>query len=242
MVGDTVNCPNGTFTITAAHADAVSKITEGPRSPDGQISWFGIAIGASFSGVTVTNATNNKTSVIPAPLGVLWMKCFISKDPTYTLENLTIANFKRMYLQSVAEFTTILGSENPNLTEFRRSDHKRLPWHGLADRLIKNYHGTTWYRDTVQRNMGLDTEQVDEFYRLFLASGGDHCEGGYGPVPVEPSKALVDWVENNNALDTLFARMVDDTNTTVTRNLCRYPWQLVYLGGDARDAHSFACD
>ncbi|KAH8427094.1 uncharacterized protein LDX57_004811 [Aspergillus melleus] len=241
LVGDTVNCSDRTFTITAAHADAVSKITQGLRSADGKISWFGIAPGASFSGLAVTNTTNNTTSVIPAPLGVPWMRYFVSKDPSYTLENFTIADFKRMYLQSVDEFTTVLGSENPNLTEFRRSDHKLLSWHGLADRFI-NYQGTTWYRDTVQKNMGLENEQVDDFYRLFLAPGADHCEGGYGPVPVEPFKVLVDWVENGNAPDTLFARMVDDTNTTVTRDLCRYPGQLVYLGGAVMDAHSFACE
>ncbi|KAI9035907.1 putative feruloyl esterase [Aspergillus affinis] len=241
LASDTVICSDGTFTITTAHADAVSKITQGPRSADGKISWHGIAPGTSFSGIAVTNTTNNKTSVIPARLGIPWMKYFLTKDPNYFLENFTIADFEHMYFRSVAEFTTILGSDNPDLTEFRRANSKLLSWHGLSDRLI-NYQGTTWYRDTIQENMGLDPGQVDDFYRLFLAPGVDHCADGYGPVPVEPFKTLVNWVENGKAPDMLFASMVDDTNTTVTRNLCRYPEQLVYVGGDVRNAHSFVCE
>ena len=111
-----------------------------------------------------------------------------------------------------------------------------LTWHGLSDPLIFP-NGTIDYRKRVEAKMG-GNMAVNEFYRTFLAPGVGHCFGGTGHAPVDPLRALVDWVEEGKAPDVLYAETLDGS---VTRNLC--PWPLVerYKGGDVTKAESFTC-
>ena len=83
---------------------------------------------------------------------------------------------------------------------------------------------------------------VNEFYRLFLAPGVDHCGGGNGPVPIDPMQALVDWVEKNEPPDRLDASTRDQNGELITRELCLWPKLPYYNGeGDPTLASSFHC-
>ena len=84
---------------------------------------------------------------------------------------------------------------------------------------------------------------MDEFYRLFLVPGLGHCFGGPGAwnfgqiglvevnstaaTPVLP--AMVEWVENGNAPDTLVGVASDGVTT---RTHCRYPMKSVWDGSE----------
>ena len=68
-----------------------------------------------------------------------------------------------------------------------------------------------------------------------------HCQGGAATDSIDGLGALVDWVENGKAPDTLNAK-----GTTVypgrTRPLCAYPKYAHYKGtGTAEDAANFSC-
>lgn len=52
---------------------------------------------------------------------------------------------------------------------------------------------------------------VHDFYRLFLAAGVEHCSGGSGGHPSTVLDALVGWVENGTAPDTLFLPIPAET-------------------------------
>lgn len=82
---------------------------------------------------------------------------------------------------------------------------------------------------------------VDQFYRLFLAPGVDHCGGGAGPIP-KSLATLVDWVEKDEAPEVLEAETINARGELVTRDLCAYPGRSKYMGvGDGNRASSWSC-
>jgi feruloyl esterase len=240
LVGSVIQCPEGNQTITSGMAEAIFEITRGPQTPDNQFLWYGIVPGTPYDKIVVTTTDGNMTSVFPAPLGVPWAQYALAKSTNFTLTNLTRAGFDELFNQSVTEYDPLFGSDGLSLTGFQQGGGKLLTWHGLADSYI-TYQSTTHYRDGLKRKMGVTDDQIDEFYRLFLAPGADHCSGGYGPVPTDPFDSLVAWVENGVAPQTLDASVTTEANTTFSRNLCLYPQQQLYNGGDVLDANSFTC-
>ena len=83
-----------------------------------------------------------------------------------------------------------------------------------------------------------DTQQ---FYRLFMAPGVNHCGGGAAPQPQNLFQSVVDWVENGQAPDTILAVQNLTGGATRSRPLCPYPAVATYVGGDPNLASSFAC-
>ena len=87
---------------------------------------------------------------------------------------------------------------------------------------------------------------TQRFVRLFMAPNVGHCGGG-APAPTDPFQAVVDWVEEGKAPDTLPAHLapatgVNRTNVTMTRHLCLWPKVSVYKGsGPITEAASFRC-
>jgi len=82
-----------------------------------------------------------------------------------------------------------------------------------------------------------------EFMRFFLAPGVGHCGGGAGPAPTGQLTAVVDWVENGKAPETLAAIRRDATGAVVrSRPLCPFPQTARYKGqGSTDEAGNFAC-
>jgi feruloyl esterase len=107
--------------------------------------------------------------------------------------------------------------------------------------------------------MGLSSDELDEFYRFFYVSGTGHCGGGDGAHAIgqglgeingyEPSHnvlmALVDWVENGNAPETLIGtKFVNDTEALgveFERAHCKFPKVNQYQGGNPDVVESWEC-
>ena len=95
------------------------------------------------------------------------------------------------------------------------------------------------YFDALQR----DTEDTEDFTRLFMLPGVLHCGGGPGADRVDWLALVADWVENGNEPNRVVAsRVAEDGTTSLTRALCPYPMVASYDGvGDPRDERSYAC-
>ncbi|KAH7141892.1 Tannase/feruloyl esterase [Dactylonectria macrodidyma] len=241
LVAQKVNCTEtgGSVVITDEHATVVAKILQGARTSSGGFLWYGNPPGAPFDGLANTIVIHGRTERVPFDSGEAWMRYFVAQDPNFDTANMTYDTFESLFSKSVNVYTDILGTDNPDLTAFKKAGGKLLTWHGLADPYI-THPGTTRYWDKLQKRMG-GPEVVDDFYRVFLAPGVAHCGGGYGPVPVDPLTALVSWVERGNAPKTLFASG-DRNGVEITRQLCPYPRYLKYNGyGDLSDSKSFYC-
>lgn len=242
LVGLTVGCEDveeGKITITSAHANVVSQILQGATSTTGQKLWYGNPPGAPFSGLADTVSINGSIAPVPFAAAEDWIIYFVQHDPEYNAAKMTYKDFDQAFWSSVSQFTGVLGTDHPDLSEFRNQGGKLLTFHGMADPLIAHL-GTTQYRDKLDARMG-GPDAVDHFYRLFLAPGVGHCGGGYGAVPNDPFGALQQWVESGLAPDTLAASGTDLSGREITRNLCRYPKLLKYKGGSPQSASSFIC-
>ncbi|MER6943126.1 tannase/feruloyl esterase family alpha/beta hydrolase [Nonomuraea sp. NPDC000554] len=242
LIGKSVECDGEQEIITAADAAVVRKIWDGPRTPSGKKLWSGIPIGAGFDlAGTRIDADGNRVGA-PFPVPAIWVATFLKRQPSYDLSTITYAEFAKLFEQSQTEYDTIIGTDDPDLSAFRRSGGKLLTWHGQADELIPA-QGTVDYRRRVELAMG-GARRVDDFYRLFLAPGVAHCVGptSTGPKPTDALGALTAWVEQGKAPQTLSAATKDSSGKTVTRELCLYPSVSRYTGhGDPADAGSYSC-
>src|SRR5262252_9942392 len=116
-----------------------------------------------------------------------------------------------------------------------------ISWSAQPCQLI-TAEGTIDYYKRVQQQMG-GPEKTAEFIRLFLAPGVAHCGGGAGPAPSGQLEALLAWVEDGKAPETLSATRRDQAGAvTRSRPLCRYPLVAKYKGaGSTDDAANFVC-
>ena len=240
LVGKTIDCAEtkSVLTITTAYADVVAKVIQGPRSRSGEWLWYGLPLGASFSGIAGTKTTDNITAPVPFGSAEAWIRNFVLLDPNATTASLTIPEFESAYRKSVATFTRLMGTRNPDLAPFQKYGRKLLTWHGLADQYL-THEGSVQYRKSLEESLG--KEKVDSFHKLFLAPGAAHCSGGVGPIPTDPLGVMVKWVESGIAPETLFAATLRN-GSIISRKLCAYPKSLRYRGsGDLSAADSFIC-
>jgi hypothetical protein len=218
LVGTKIVCDGREVVISRADAEVIRKIWDGPHG------WYGFNRGADLSWVAGDP---------PFEIAATWVQYFIKQNPDYDIATMTYADYYRVFAESQARYNRIIGTDNPDLSAFRESGGKMITWHGTDDAMIP-YQGTVDYRERV----GTRTGKVNDFYRVYLAPGADHCFGGPGAAPVDPMAALIDWVEKGKAPETLPARTADGS---ATRNLCLYPLVAKYRGGDPNSADSFTC-
>lgn len=263
LVGTTFSCSmTGTdMQISQIAAAVTSAFWTGPRSVNGSFLWYGPNIGSSLTGsttvgnqapVVTTCSDDGKCIGVPDTLGTQWISYFVEKDPDFNFANMTHEQFDDIF-RSGFEFSSIIDTTDPDLSEFKAAGGKILGFHGLvrsflpchmfkadifqADELIPT-RGTEHYYDQVTE---LDPN-VHEFYRFFEAPGIQHCSGGNGGQPTTVFDALVAWVENGTAPNTLPVSFVSANGTIFNQILCPYPETAFYDGvGSPTDASSYRC-
>ena len=128
-----------------------------------------------------------------------------------------------------------------DFSAFRSNGKRILMYSGWADAFVSPL-GVLDYRRRMAAASG-GVAALNDFYRLFMVPGMQHCEGGRSLDDFDAVRALVNWVEQGQAPDTLMA-----TNRWPAafpgraRTLCAYPAVSTYEGsGSTDDAASFAC-
>lgn len=151
MVGSVRNCTSTGKTVTISEAAAaIANVTwEGPRGPDGEFLWYGADYQARLTGSDAQSGTTsdlgyasttcngNGTCVgHPAGLGESWMQYFVKKDPqwNYTLIE-SVEEYTRLFKSSLQEFQSIIGSNDADLSEYRKTGGKIITFHGLVSLL-----------------------------------------------------------------------------------------------------------
>ncbi|KAK6192932.1 hypothetical protein LQW54_012981 [Pestalotiopsis sp. IQ-011] len=245
LIGQMVNCtsPQGAFTITEDVAELANAIWQGPRSVEGDFQWYGLNPDASLGGLLSTTCTTvDNCTVIPWQIGLDWLQVFLARNASYDTTTLTHEQWDRFYRQSVNEHASVIGTDDPDLTDLKEAGTKLLTWHGTQDPLIPS-NGTI---DYYERASAFNGDSFNDYYRFFLAPGVGHCGGGPG---LDPSGTVFDvlraWVENGTVPETLPATgpAVGASSTSATRSidLCLYPKVLTYVGPDPNDDASFTC-
>jgi len=186
-------------------------------------------------------ALNGLGGVNPFAIAVAQPRYWVYFDPTWDWHTLDYNNYLQFFKDTVAMVGPLMASDDPDLGPFRDRGGKLVMWHGFADQLIVP-EGTIDYYDAVTQALGGGYKRTQEFARLFMAPGVGHCGGASGPQPQGLFEAVVDWVENEQAPDTILASRVV-SGVTQTRPLCPYPALARYTGiGDPNTAANFICE
>lgn len=247
LVGRKLHCDGSAdFIVSKDLASVVEKIWQGPKTSCGSRLWYGLPIGASFSGIAHTKPPTVGTKLVGDPVFVAdtWVRYFVERNATFDTSAVNVDVFRQLFNASTSKFGNIIGSANPDLRNFKQSGGKLLVWHGLADQLIFP-QDSIHYRDQVKHAFRGGGSSVDDFFRLFLAPGVDHC--GYDPSapgakPVDPLASLIAWVEEGTAPEFLPAETSAKSPAHFTRKICRYPKKSQYKGhGDPSISDNYYC-
>jgi hypothetical protein len=228
---DPANC------LTAAEAGAVDKIWEGPTQQGKQF-WFGLERGTTFAGLDGPS---------PFSISTQWFQYWVEQNPAFDWHTITETSFPGVFTKSEIKFHDVIGTDDPDLTDFREHGGKMIMYHGLADLLIMPRGSYNYYNRVTEREGGL--KNVQKFYRFFPYPGNSHC-GGNPDQPNAPLisgadlfNALVNWVEHGSAPDSIVAyNNANPALATVSRPICKYPDKLVYkFTGSTNEAANFTC-
>jgi hypothetical protein len=218
-----VGTPVGNSVFTAADADVVRKIWEGPRKYDGTFMWYGLTRGSDMTIMAATKGDPLRGAAWQIPLE--WIRYFLVLNPEWDIASLTLTEFESLFNQSSDQFATLFRTDDTDLSGFRDSGGKLIIMHGLADQMVFP-QGTIRYFDQLMERMG-GVKATSKFARLFLIPGINHAFFGAGASPVDQFDALVRWVEEGKAPEQLNGVLKDNTGkATITRKL------LMYKGGE----------
>lgn len=160
-------------------------------------------------------------------------------------------DYKRLGLAAIYTDT------NPDLRHFKAAGGKLLVYQGGND-MVEMPTAIVDYYETVEKVMG-GLEPTQDFFRLFIIPGMNHCGGGAGASSIDYLSYLEAWVEQNRAPDKMMGAHVSDSYLeslpetsrdvtfpldpkiplSFTRPMYPYPQFARYASGDPNDAASF---
>jgi len=143
-----------------------------------------------------------------------------------------------IYAQSAA---SLYITDATDLSAFRARGGKIMIYQGGSDSAISTNALIGWYRK-MSAAMG---PQTQEFARMFVVPGMNHCRGGPATDSFDMLPQLVRWVEGGTAPESVVAKASTPAYFGVaarSRPLCPYPKQARYRGtGDINEARNFSC-
>jgi len=98
---------------------------------------------------------------------------------------------------------------NPDLRRFKAAGGKLLVYQGGND-LTEMPTAIVDYYQTVEKVMG-GREPTQDFFRLFIVPGMNHCGGGVGAYAIDYLSYLEAWVERNQAPATMVGAHVSES-------------------------------
>jgi feruloyl esterase len=191
----------------------------------------------------------NRDIANPFPIPISHYKWLVFADPDWDWKSFDFGDPAdyQAHQKAEAKFAPILNATDPNLSAFRERGSKLLQYHGWNDQLITPLNSINYYESVLSffgagQARERTLQDVQSFYRLFMAPGMTHCGGGQGPNTFDMQAALEQWVERGIAPDQIVATHVVNGVVDRLRPLCPYPQVAVYKGkGDTNDAVNFNC-
>jgi hypothetical protein len=216
--------------LTAAEAAVVNKVWDGPRMANGKKLWVGWERGTQ--GIFgLTPAATGAPTLFGEQINRYW----VHRDPLFDWRSVSQAEFETEQRTLTRQFSPFIGSDSPDLREFKWSGGKMIVTYGNLDQIIPP-NGHYNYMQRLFDEMG-GVKRTQDFYRYYVFPNATHC-GGAGMAESVLLNALTNWVEKGIKPDHLVAQV----NPARTRKVCMYPNTPRYLGtGSADDEANFAC-
>lgn len=236
--------------LTAEQVDVVSKIYEGPKNSAGKPLYTGGAQrGSELNWIGNYISEDGGLSNYEKFMGDLFRYIGFMPDPGPSWQNADFdydRDYKRLGLME-----SLYTGSNPDLRKYRDRGGKILVYQGWRDQSVVPLNIVDYYELTTNTMGG--PEATQDFFRLFMVPGMNHCSGGAGAYAIRYLDYMEDWVENGDAPDVLIGvhprERVDSFGTALplpdeaikfSRPYFPYPAKTRYAGeGDPNSADSF---
>jgi hypothetical protein len=158
-------------------------------------------------------------------------------------EAFAIADFDvDVHPEELAFMAGMLNTDIPDLTAFAEAGGRMITWHGLADAVVPHQPVVAHF-EALRVTHGA---ALDEFNRLFLIPGMDHCGIQAGPGITQAGfdllSALEAWLADGTAPETLTTEKRDAEGAALwSRPVCAWPARERLGEGDWREAESWTC-
>ncbi|KAI0114515.1 tannase and feruloyl esterase [Nemania sp. FL0031] len=237
--GSATPAQNGT--VTAKGVAIAKAFTEGLIDSKGKRVYLNPQPGSTFADArTAYTAATGAWTPAPLSLGGSWITRFLQledKDNLDTLAGVTVDQLRDWMAEGMHKYGDSLQTTWPVLDDFQAGGSKILVLHGEADSSIPAGSSVHYYESVRQVMFGdmsyrEGTEALDDFYRLFIVPGAEHCgsnaaQPGAG-WPSTTLQTVIDWVENGVAPATL------NTTGSSISSVCRWPLRPVWSAGGSK--------
>jgi feruloyl esterase len=137
LVDTPVECSEpgpGPAVISKAAAAAMDAVWHGTRAANGSLLWPSTGYETNVTnGPLTTECFGNGTCLsLRNTLFTDWITYFVEKNPEYNINNMTREDFVEVFKKGVREYSSILNTDSPDLSEFRAAGGKMLSYHGLV--------------------------------------------------------------------------------------------------------------
>ncbi len=174
-----------------------------------------------------------------------FFKFMVFDNPTY--DPMTF-DFAADLAFALAKVGPSLDAVDPDLRKLKNFGSKLIVYHGWSDPDISPLNSIDYFESVVsymarpREDRAGALSRTNDFFRLFMVPGMQHCSGGPGPNTFDMLTALENWVEKGEAPDRVIASRLTAGVVDRTRPLCVYPKVAVYTGtGSTDDAANFNC-
>ena len=178
-----------------------------------------------------------------------FFKNIVFNDPAWNFHTLDVDRDTKSADKKTAQS---LNATDPDLSRFKARGGKLILYHGWSDAAIAPTSTVNYYQAVVKQ---LGATQTNDFVRLFMVPGVQHCAGGAGPDSFGQNEAasgdpqhnigsaLEQWIEGGPAPSQIIAAKREKDGTVIrTRPICAYPMIAHYKGSGSTDAaENFAC-
>jgi feruloyl esterase len=243
--------------LTAPQLTALNKIYGGLKNSKGETVFPGYSPGGEAEGggwaQWITGDAPEKSLMFA--FGTQFFMNMVFNNPGWQFRTF---DPDRDIAAADARTARILNATDPDLGAFRKRGGKLILYHGWSDAAIPALN-TIDYFGSVAAKMG--GKEVEEFLRLYMVPGMQHCGGGSGTssfgqtgTPSASSDRMHDvdaaleaWVEQGVApaqiVATKYKNAADSKSGAVrTRPLCPFPKVASWTGsGSTDDSANFVC-
>lgn len=179
-------------------------------------------------GTSATAAPN----ALDAVMGLDAMRYYFMTPPDPAVTPATF-DFDKA-LQATAQIAAINDATGTFFSSYIARGGKLIVYEGMSDPVFSPNAIIGWYRKLMSQNRG-----TEDWARLFLIPGMNHCGGGPATDQFDALTAIVKWTEHDSAPARIVAHGAAFPG--VTRPLCPYPKYARYRGGNPANARSFVC-
>jgi feruloyl esterase len=184
--------------LTPAQVDVINKLYAGPMTSDGKsISTGGYLRGSELSWEDFWPASGVEQFYKFGLYGYSASLQFKYTDFDFDRD------YKRLGLAPWYD------NSNPDLRKLKEAGTKLIVYHGETD-TVDLPGAMIDYYETVEKTMG-GRASTQDFFRLFLTPGMNHCTGGAGAYAIDYLTYLEQWVEQGKAPDVLIGAHVSDS-------------------------------